>query len=80
MTTHHPNGTTTMPVKPPSDELDAKAAARMLGTHISTVYRLIMHGKIPARRRGGARYVLRRADVERFIQGEPVAPTPSGPK
>ena len=47
----------------------------MMQVHISTIYRLVLTGKLPARKRGGHRYLIRRADMLKFMEGEP-APTP----
>ena len=55
--------------------IDPRQAARLLKTHVSTIYRLVLHGKIPARRIGGRRYVLRREDVVRYAEGEVVVPS-----
>lgn len=62
-----------MPV-PLSEFVTPTQCARMLKTHVSTIYRLILHGKIPARRIGGRRYVIRRDDMIRFCEGEVVIP------
>jgi excisionase family DNA binding protein len=62
-----------MPRQQPT-HIEPKQVARMLKTHISTVYRLILHGKIPARRIGGRRYLIRREDAVKFAEGVPVVP------
>lgn len=57
-----------------SIHMEPREAARFLQTHVSTVYRFILHGKIPARRIGGRRYFIRREDVMAFAEGVPVVP------
>ncbi len=54
--------------------IDPKDAAELLGVHVSTIYRLVLHGKIPARRLGGRRYLIRKEDMVRFAEGDPVVP------
>jgi predicted DNA-binding transcriptional regulator AlpA len=42
-------------VEPPSDLIDAAEAARILGCHPKTLFRLSLAGRIPAWRREGSR-------------------------
>lgn len=46
----------------PEDRIDARAAGRLLGLHVSTVLRWLLEGKLRGYRVGG-RYWLSRADV-----------------
>ncbi len=54
-----------MPLPLPADLINVSAAARLLGTHCSCIYRWIASGKLPAWRIGG-RYKLSRAEVVAF--------------
>ena len=49
-----------------------KQFARLARTHVSTVLRWILHGKIPARRRAGRFFYVSREDALRFLEGAPV--------
>jgi excisionase family DNA binding protein len=55
----------------PDDLISTKHAARVLRCHISTVYRLCLRHKIPARKRSG-KFLIRRQDLENFARGEPI--------
>lgn len=57
-----------MPLPPlplPTDLIEVNAAARLLGCHVSAVYRYIHSGKLPAWRIGG-KLRLSRVDVVAF--------------
>lgn len=49
-------------------ELDTRQAARRLGVCVETVRRMIRSGLLPAKRRGGYRYVIHEADVEKVFE------------
>lgn len=51
----------------PEDTITAKVAARLVGVHVSAVYRWVMSGRLRAWRVGG-RLRLSRADVLAVIQ------------
>lgn len=51
----------------PEDTITAKAAARLVGVHVSAVYRWVMSGRLRAWRVGG-RLRLSRADVLAVVQ------------
>ena len=51
----------------PEDTITAKAGARLVGVHVSAVYRWVMCGRLRAWRVGG-RLRLSRADVLAVIQ------------
>lgn len=51
----------------PEDLMTPKQASRLVRAHVSTVYRWIHAGQIPAYRRGMSRYLVSRADVERML-------------
>jgi excisionase family DNA binding protein len=57
--------------QPNSENLTPTQCARKLKCHISAVFRLILSGKLPARRPAGrTAYVVRYEDLERFRNGD----------
>ena len=52
---------------PPEDRLTPKQAVRLIGTHISLIYRSIAKGRLRAWRIGESRYVLVRQDVTALV-------------
>jgi excisionase family DNA binding protein len=58
----------------PDDLISPKTAAKILRSHISTVYRLIHSGKLRSFRRAGTRHLVSRADVEALLVEETPAP------
>jgi excisionase family DNA binding protein len=49
------------------DTVTAPECARLLGVHLTTVYRWVRTGVMPARRVGLRRLVIRRADLAAMI-------------
>ena len=47
----------------PADLTTPKMAARLIGAHVSLIYRAIQDGRLRAYRRAGSRYLVSRADV-----------------
>jgi excisionase family DNA binding protein len=67
----------------PADAISAKVAARILGCHPSTVYRLVASGQLPSWSRHGSRlFIVSRADVEALIERvrEPVQDSQTSPQ
>jgi excisionase family DNA binding protein len=65
-------------IDPEKDELiTTRQAANLLQTHVSTIYRWILSGKLPAWRRGG-RHVVKKADLLAMLV--PVIPEKDRPK
>lgn len=56
----------------PADLLGPRAAARLLGCHLSTLYRMIHDGRLRAWRLGGTHLRVSRADALALL--EPVTP------
>lgn len=52
----------------PPDLITPREAATLLRWHITTVYRMIRAGEIPAWRRGRGRYLVSQKDVERLCE------------
>ena len=55
----------------PRDLITPREAARLVGTHLSTVHRWLHSGRLRGWRRAGTRYLVSRAEVLAVIQ--PVA-------
>ena len=64
--------------RPPADLIGTKQAARILKTHLSTIYRLIHSGKLRAWSRCGTRHLLSEADVREQLR--PFTPPPLPPR
>ena len=58
----------------PSDLMSPRAAARLLGIHHATAYRMIHDGRLRAWRRGGTVFRVSRTDVLALL--EPYQPAP----
>lgn len=52
----------------PGDLIGAKAAAKLLGVHLSTVYRLRDAGRLPAYSVTGTRFRFRKRDVLALVK------------
>ncbi len=49
--------------EPPGDLITPRQASRIAKCHVSTIFRWIQTGELPAWRRGTARYLVSEADV-----------------
>jgi excisionase family DNA binding protein len=58
----------------PTDLITPSQAARLVDVHVSAVFRWIKSGNLPAWRKGGCRYWVSKADVERMMQPVRVPP------
>lgn len=47
----------------PDDLVDTRTAARIVGSHISLIYRAIFDGRLRAWKKAGARYWISKADL-----------------
>ena len=52
----------------PTDLITPKQASRILRVHLSTIYRFVMTKRLPAWKRAGNRYMVRRSDVEGLMR------------
>ena len=48
--------------------LSPKAAARVAGTHVATLYRWVLTGRLRATRRAHSRYLIREGDLLAFLR------------
>lgn len=52
----------------PADLITPRRAARIVGVHISAIYRYVLKGKLRGWRRAGSRYLVSEAEVRALIQ------------
>ncbi len=63
------------PTEQPADELLSIAeVAALLGLNHITIQRMVQRGAIPAERHDDSRWVIRRADVDEYLEAVRIAP------
>jgi excisionase family DNA binding protein len=61
----------------PNDLITPTQAAKLVKTHVSTIFRWIHRGRLPAFRRAGSRFLIRLSDLRGVL--EPTRPSPTQP-
>ena len=72
-------GDTPRPPQPPDDLITPKTAARIMDTHISTIYRWISEGRLKSYLRAGCRRLISKAELMGLIRADDTKAKPPAP-